>query len=442
MSVSIIRKPIYGSLLEYNKLCSGEPYISIPGIYAKAPARLDVDNDIMSKHILMSGGTGSGKTNAIYHILSQLKKRLTPDDILIVFDTKGDYYGKFGKSDDLVIGNSVEYRDKSEKWNLYREILADGWNWQEIENNVQEISWSIFKESIDKSKDPFFPNAARDLFAGMLMCLMETGKTKQDFKRRNYYNSVLKKSLDSATIMHIKAMVEAHPRYASVASYIGDGKNNQSLGVYAEMLSNLRKILVGVFADTGSFSIRNFVRQRGGKTLFIEYDLALGNTLSPIYSLLIDLALKETLGRSEHKGNVYMFFDEFRLLPYLQHIDDAVNFGRSLGLKIVAGIQSVNQMTELYGEYRGKNILAGFSSVFAFRANDADTRKFITDLYGENVVMEQRKSLSNVMTEEQKNAHVVEDWDMRDLNIGEAIVGFPFREPFKFQFDEGEIIYG
>lgn len=92
----------------------------------------------------------------------------------------------------MVIGNSVEYRDKSEKWNLYREILADGWNWQEIENNVQEISWSIFKESIDKSKDPFFPNAARDLFAGMLMCLMETGKTKQDFKRRNYYNSVLK----------------------------------------------------------------------------------------------------------------------------------------------------------------------------------------------------------------------------------------------------------
>ena len=61
MSVSIIRKPIYGSLLEYNKLCSGEPYISIPGNYAKAPARLNIDNDIMSKHILMSGGTGSGK---------------------------------------------------------------------------------------------------------------------------------------------------------------------------------------------------------------------------------------------------------------------------------------------------------------------------------------------------------------------------------------------
>ena len=89
-------------------------------------------------------------------------------------------------------------------------------------------------------------------------------------------------------------------------------------------------------------------------------------------------------------------------------------------------------MTELYGEYRGKNILAGFSSVFAFRANDADTRKFITDLYGENVVMEQRKSLSNVMTEEQKNAHVVEDWDMRDLNIGEAIVGFHLESLLNF----------
>lgn len=76
--------------------------------------------------------------------------------------------------------------------------------------------------------------------------------------------------------------------------------------------------------------------------------------MAPIYSLLIDLALKEVLGRGNQNGNVYMIFDEFKLLPYLQHIDDGVNFGRSLGLKIMAGIQSVNQMTEAYGEERGK----------------------------------------------------------------------------------------
>ena len=49
-----------------------------------------------------------------------------------------------------------------------------------------------------------------------------------------------------------------------------------------------------------------------------------------MYRLLIDLALKEALGRSHSAGDVYMIIDEFKLLPKLQHIDDALNFGRSL----------------------------------------------------------------------------------------------------------------
>ena len=423
--MDIYRQPIYGSLLTRNPLVGGKPFVSIQGIC----------NEIMSKHILMSGGTGSGKTNAFYHILGQLRNKITNDDVIIVFDTKGDYHKHFGRVGDIVLGNSTVYKNKSVKWNVYREILSDGWDIEDIENNVHEIAWSVFRNAIDKSKDPFFPNAARDLFAGILLCMMETGANNIEYRKKNFNNAALKQSLDRATVMDVKALLEAHPRYASVASYIGDGKNGQALGVYAEMLGNVRKILTGVFADTGSFSIRNFVREKKAKVFFVEYDLAMGDMLSAMYSLLIDLALKEVLGRTSHVGSVYLFCDEFRLLPYLQHIDDGVNFGRSLGLKIIAGIQSVNQLTELYGEAKGKNILAGFSSVFAFRANDPDTRRYITDLYGENIILEQRKTLGNGIMEEEKRAHVVEDWDIRNLNLGEAIIGLPFCEPFQFQFD-------
>ena len=437
--MNVNRKAIHGSILDSNDIVGGVPFISIDGIYKGEKSKLNIDNEIMSKHILISGGTGSGKSNAFYHIVQQLKSRLTADDLMIVFDTKGDFYNRFYNDNDYVIGNSKEYREKSEKWNLFREILSDGWNKQDVENNVYELSWSVFQEAIEKSKEPFFPNAARDLFAGIILCLLETGESREDFKKKNFYNFMLRKSFDSSNILQIKSMIEAHPRYSSINSYIGDGKNGQSLGVYAELLGTVRKILTGVFADKGSFSIRNFVRNRGGKTLFIEYDLSMGDTLKPLYSLLIDLALKEVLGRSEHEteelGNVYMIFDEFRLLPYLQHIDDAVNFGRSLGLKVLAGIQSVNQITELYGENRGKSILAGFSSNIAFKANDSDTRRYISDLFGRNYIVEQKKNLSNVVIEEYKECNVVEDWDIKKLKIGEAIIGFPFTEPFLFYFD-------
>lgn len=434
--MDVKRACIFGSILEQNPLSgSVSTFVSIPGRYKSQPSSLKIDETILSKHIMLIGGTGCGKSNVFYHIISQIKKRMSAKDIMIIFDTKGDYYEMFAEKGDSVLGNSSLYSPVSVKWNLFREILADGWDTKSIELNTQEISWSIFREAIDKSKDPFFPNAARDLFASVLLCILKTGKEKVEYKKECFYNSELKRSFDESTILDIKALLESHPEYSSVISYIGDGNNGQALGVYAELLGTFRKLFSGIFAEKGSFSIRNFVREKGGKTLFLEYDMARGNILAPIYSLLFDLAIKEALGRNVNEGNVYLICDEFRLLPYLQHIDDAVNFGRGLGVKVIAGLQSINQLTEVYSEHRGMNIIAGFSTVFAFRANDAYTRNYITGLHGKNIVMEQYKTINNSIHEEQRSANVVEDWNINELNIGEAIVGFPFDRPFIFQFD-------
>jgi len=429
----------FGSLLEKNQMVScPSPIIQVPGHFQNQPTQLSLNEDLLSKHMLFIGGTGSGKTNAFYPIVAQIKAQLAPEDILIIFDTKGDFYELFGTPQDFVIGNSRAYANQSARWNVFREILADGWEDANVETNAQELSWSVFREAIERSKDPFFPNAARDLFASILLCLIQTAKNDDAFKRSNLYNGELKRAFTESTIQDIKRMLEAHPSLSSVLSYIGDGNGEQALGVYAEMVSCFRKLFTGVFADKGMFSMRNFVRRdfsAQSRTLFIEYDMSIGNSLAPIYSLLFDLALKETLGRNHQNGNVYLICDEFRLLPHLQHIDDGVNFGRSLGVKIIAGLQSINQLTEVYGEARGKNVAAGFSSVVAFRANDADTRKFVTELYGKNVILESRKNILQQIDEKTRGANVVEDWDMYSLGVGEAVIGFPFHMPFKFQFD-------
>lgn len=434
--MAVSRIPVFGSMLDKNPLGGAVAgIVSLPGSFGSKPAYVGLDESILSKHMMLIGGTGCGKSNVFYFIIDQLKKRLTGKDVMIVFDTKGDYHSMFAERNDLVIGNSPSFYDSSLRWNIFREILADGWEDRYIEMNLQELSWSIFKEAIEKSKEPFFPNAARDLFAAILQCMLIKGKSDDTYKRNSFYNNELKRAFSECNVQQIRALIESFPQVASAASYIGDGTTAQALGVYAELQSVVRKLFTGVFGEKGSFSIRNFLREKGGRTLFIEYDMSIGSTLAPIYSLLFDLALKEALGRSAPSGNVYLICDEFRLLPYLQHIDDGVNFGRSLGVKVIAGLQSINQLTEAYGEFRGKNVLAGFSSIFAFRANDSFTRDYITSLHGKSLVMEQFKTLTNSVREERRDAHVVEDWDMNTLNIGEAVISLPFEKPFKFQFD-------
>ena len=80
------------------------------------------------------------------------------------------------------------------------------------------------------------------------------------------------------------------------------------------------------------------------KVIFVEYDLGIGGMLTPIYKLLMDLAIKEALCRKSNEGNVYFMIDEFRLLPHLEHVDDGVNFGRSLGAKFFLGVQNIEQV--------------------------------------------------------------------------------------------------
>lgn len=430
---------IQGNSVQLNLLnnnIKGTKKVELPGVYNNQHTYINLDDDILSKHTLLIGGTGSGKTNTFYYFVEQLKKKMTPNDVMIVFDTKGDFERKFYNQGDIILGNSSKYRNITEKWNIYKELVVDGWDDENIQMNTNEITYSLFKDAIEKTNQQFFPSAARDLFASILLAHLKAGKNSIDIKKLAFNNKALKGYFDKLNPKKIIKLLSVSPELSSVLSYIGDGNSNQALGVIAEMQNVIRKIFIGSFAQDGRFSVRNFVRQKGGKTLFIEYDLSVGDTLTPIYRLLFDLALKEAMGRSKTEGNVYLVCDEFKLLPNLQHIEDGVNFGRSLGVKVLAGIQSIEQLYEIYGESRGRNIAAGFSSVYAFKSNDSVTRKYISDLYGKNIVLEQYKGSNNTLIEEKREGNTVEDWHLNNLQIGQAVVGLPFKQPFTFKFDE------
>ena len=231
-------------------------------------------------------------------------------------------------------------------------------------------------------------------------------------------------------------MLEKHPDLASVASYIGGKSGTQAQGVLSEMYSVTRDVLTGVFADAGDFSMRKFIRQKGGKIAFIEYDLSIGDVLSPIYTLLFDLALKEALGRTASQGNVYLIVDELKLLPNLRHLEDGINFGRSLGVKILAGLQSIDQLNANYSnETKAKNAVSGFSSVFAFHQNDYTTREYVCQLMGKNMILESFPEANGSNHYEKREGYVVEDWDLTALSVGEAVVSLPSVNPFRFKFD-------
>lgn len=410
--------------------------VILSGEHNGGKASFGLTAEHLDKHSLLIGSTGCGKTTLLNKMIEQIQSKMNQDDVMIIFDSKGDFYSRFGKKKGAVLlGNSSLYYKNSVRWNIFKEILADGWESRNIVTNAQEICRNLFAEREKRTNNPFFPNAARDLLASLLIFLIRTGENDIPFRKDNFYNDKFKNILDCSDVDQLLSFLSFDSDARSVASYI-DGNGEQANGVLAEMYSVVRDIFTGVFAEHGAFSIRNFVREKGGKTLFVEYDLSIGQTLTPMYRLLFDLALKEALGRQRHEGNVYLVLDEFRLLPHLQHIDDGVNFGRSLGVKVFAGLQNVEQLFETYKENRGRSILAGFSNLFLFHNDDPSTLKYLTERSGRNVVLDEYFDLKGQMDGKTRSAHTIEDWDLISLKPGEAIVSLAFNKPFKFKFKE------
>lgn len=318
----------------------GNPVVDFPGKTLDGQSKFSINENIMSKHILLIGGSGCGKTNAFCYTTQALRQNMTQNDIAIIFDTKGEFYDNFAQENDYVIGNSARFRQISHSWNLFHEILADGWDRTNINMNARELAAALFHGRGSESQ-PFFCNAARDIFRGMLLHFLRSAESDPQKYMGRLNNHDFIKTLEQMKVEDYIKIFESYEDLRSMLSYFGDGKSNQALGVFGEMNNMINEYFIGILAENRvgkSLSMRNAVRGRGGRAIFVEYDISVGETLTPVYRLLIDQALKEALGRSEKAGNVYFIADEFKLLPKLQHIDDALNFGRGLGVKVMAGI--------------------------------------------------------------------------------------------------------
>ena len=382
---------------------------------------------LLSQHLMLIGGIGSGKTNTFNQILDNIIPQLSSRDVMIIFDTKGDFYKEFYKPGDIVISNDSTACGSTgpDYWNIVNELENDG----RLKENVIEIANALFAEKLKTAGDnAFFPQAAKDIMSAVFYHFA-IKKSYVDID-----NFTISETLKKEGIKWYQSILKMYAQFSAMESYIPDDALGQALGVLAEIQQVVRSVFVGNFAKKGPLSIRVLVRKKGGKKIFIEYDIGIGGMLTPIYSLLFDLAIKEALCRSKSDGNVFFVCDEFKLLPNLKHIDDAVNFGRSLGIKFMIGVQNVDQIIEIYGENMAKNIFSGFLSQFSFKVGDYSTRNYIKERSGENRKCTVYKSMN--VQETISTAHVVEDWDIANLKLGEAIVSLNSSEPFKFGFGE------
>jgi type IV secretory pathway TraG/TraD family ATPase VirD4 len=406
-------------------------------IHQGPPGTLRLDDKLLSTHVLFLGGIGSGKTNAMKHLIHQLRSRAGQDDVFVIFDTKGDFLRSFYRPGDAVISSNPGEDPGGVVWNLFRDLPSDPGTREE---EIYEIASTIFSDELEQAgENIFFAAAARDIFAAVVQVMADQDQSQA----RPFSNEQLRETLEMSA-GSLQELLESDKRLAGTSRYLQGGESVESILAFLQI--TLRKSFSGIFRQRGDFSVREFMRSKSGRALFIEYDIATGSSLLPVYRVLMDMAIKEALGLGRRRlrtvrpvpDNFYFVMDEFALLPRLSHMSDGINFGRELGLKFLVATQNVNQVLRGYTPEIAESILSGFGTLFAFRLVDDASRSIVRQRFGAN-----RKQITTYAPVRHEGVqqtvvtgNVIEDWHMSGLERGKCIASLPEGPPFFFGFRE------
>jgi hypothetical protein len=400
-------------------------------VYGVGDTAVQFDDATMGRHVLYLGGIGTGKTVGISALVRSVRAWLTEDDVIVFFDTKGDYYEAFHQPGDAVIAATTEAKyDGQVSWNLFEEFrnVADG---REVEDEILEVCNGLFSSLIMNAGDnAYFANAARDLFVALVTAMYRESD--------NRTNRDVRMIVGGMSTVEMQAMLD-RPENSDIRGakhYIAKEGGNSTMATMAFMQQAIQESFRSSFGRDGDFSIRRFLQEKGAKALFLEYDIAAGTMLSPVYKTMLDIAMKEAMSRMRTEGRVFFILDEFALLPNLTHLSNGLNFGRSLGLRFIVGTQNTNQVDEMYGEHGAASVLSSFGTVFAFRLYDESSRDFVRNRFGKSkkIASYTPSKFLGRSTEFFIEGNVVEDWDLSSLSPGTCIAAIPDQAPVRFTF--------
>ena len=117
-----------------------------------------------------------------------------------------------------------------------------------------------------------------------------------------------------------------------------------------------------------------------GQALVLDYPYREGETTTPLFRLLVNLAARESLADGDR--GAYFVLDEVAQLPHLARLDELVNVGVGRSIQVLATLQSVAQLREGYGRDAADAILSGFLSAVILRCGDPATVEFARERIG------------------------------------------------------------
>ncbi|PNV83847.1 MAG: hypothetical protein C0627_03380 [Sulfurimonas sp.] len=345
-----------------------------------------------TKHFMIMGATGSGKTNLIIrmiHAQAKHPKNIEVGAKFIIHDLKPDYVQKiYNPEADLIYNVSDE---RSIYFNFF-DYLHDT-NDNLDEKALVNICHTIIPDS--NSKDPIWDVLARNVLESILIYCMLTENTSLAFVK-----DMIQKT--PADLIDLFNSVEGCNKGVQALT----GGENTVGSVMVTLAANatyFEGLNEKCHSHKNNFNIREWLSDGKVSKLFLINDVANKDFNAPKIAVFVNTLIKEIYAMGENPNRrIYLFLDEFGTMGKIPAIPEAIVVARSFGLSIILSTQEFARIDEIYGQNLRKSILNSLTNKIIMRQTDPEMAKYFSDMIGEKEI-EQSSSGASIGTTANRN---------------------------------------
>lgn len=329
-------------------------------------AGLPLVKDSERLHILVTGTTGTGKTNLLHELLPQIREK---GDRAIVVDVNGSFIGPYFKEGSDILLNPFDKRG------------SDWLPWADCTNSYDYDSIAEAIAGAPSHHDSFWEESAKKVIAEILKKTEGTRSIKKILEVINTYP------------------LESYSNYfagTNVAAITNEKGDKTTLSIRAT-ISNKIHVLSCLKETKEPFSIKDYILKEESKNwLFLSSTTAQRKTLTPLLASWIEIALNGFMQRDPmgDNKNIWLIMDELPAMGKIPSLKTALAEARKYGGCLVAGVQNIHQFIDIYGRSLAMNLLDQFNTRFIFRVGDQETAQMSSKLLGAQEIEETKESFS------------------------------------------------
>ena len=349
-----------------------------------------------TRHTIISGTTGSGKTVLISDLVSQIRDR---GERCVIYDKMGGYTRAFYDPSRDVLLNPLDAR--SPRWSPFFEARGP--------RDFDTMAAALIPQQKD-TVDPFWVTAARQLFANGAGVLHQKGVTE---------NRILVEHLLKTDLSDLAKAMEG-----TVAQSIVDPDNPKTaLSVRAMLTANIGAL--EFLPDTGNpFSIREWTaddREEG--FLFLTSRGDQHASLRGLISTWLEIAVNTMLSlEQDDQRRIWVVLDELPTLHQVPSLQPGLAESRQFGGCFVLGIQVISALRDLYGRNGAETISGLCGTRVVLASPDRDTAQWSADSLGRGEVEEMSEGFSYGASTIRDGVSLTRKRELRPLALASEIM--------------------